>query len=277
LFLDSHCHLDKLKLEPWGGDLAAALSAATERGVNRFLCIGIGLDNIDRVVGIAEQFPAVYASVGIHPSEFGGSEHHPADPGLSAGMDGVIARLRELAKHPRVVAIGETGLDFYHEGHDIGSVQDAQLGSFRAHLSLAKELSLPVVVHTRNARQQTLDAIRAADSSSAGVLHCFTEDWEMASRALDMGYYVSISGIVTFRNADNVREVARRLPLDRLLVETDSPWLAPMPHRGRPNEPRYVVDVYHYLAELRGEPVEQLAAAVWSNFHHLFPRSGMGR
>lgn len=276
MFLDSHCHLDKLKLEPWGGDLAAALTAATERGVQRFLCIGIGIDNIDRVVGIAEQFPAVYASVGIHPSEFGGSGHHPADPALSAGLDGVMARLRTLASNPKVVAIGETGLDFYHEGHDAGSVQDAQLDSFSAHLSLAKELSLPVVVHTRNARQQTLDAIRAADSSSGGVLHCFTEDWDMASQALDMGYYVSISGIVTFRNADNVREVARRLPLDRLLVETDSPWLAPMPHRGRPNEPRYVVDVYHYLAELRGEPVEQLAAAVWSNFHQLFPRSGTG-
>ena len=270
-FLDSHCHLDRLKLEPWGGDLAAALNAATERGVERFLCIGIGIDNIDRVVSIAEQFPAVYASVGIHPSEFGGSEYHPADPALSAGMDSVIARLRALAAHPKVIAIGETGLDFYHEGHDADSVQSAQLASFQAHLNLAKDLSLPVVVHTRNARQQTLEAIRAADSTSAGVLHCFTEDWDMASKALDMGYYISISGIVTFKNADMVREVAKRVPLDRLLVETDSPWLAPMPHRGKPNEPRYVVDVFHYLAELRAEPVEQLAAAVWSNFHRLFP------
>jgi TatD DNase family protein len=271
LFLDSHCHLDRLKLESWGGDLAAALNAATERGVERFLCIGIGTDNIDQVVGIAEQFPAVYASVGIHPSEFGGSEYHPADPALTGNMDTVIQRLRELARHPKVVAIGETGLDYYHEGHDARSVQDAQLESFRVHLDLAKELSLPVVVHTRNARGQTLEAIRAVNSPSAGVLHCFTEDWGMASQALDIGYYISISGIVTFKNADLVREVARQVPLDRLLVETDSPWLAPMPHRGRPNEPQYVVDVYRYLAELRGQPVEQLAAAVWSNFHRLFP------
>ncbi len=116
----------------------------------------------------------------------------------------------------------------------------------------------------------TLDAINAADSPAAGVLHCFTEDWEMASAAMDMGYYVSISGIVTFKNAENVREVATRLPLDRLLVETDSPWLAPVPHRGKPNEPQFVVDVYHYLAELRREPVERLAGAVWQNFQQLF-------
>ncbi|HQQ74155.1 MAG TPA: TatD family hydrolase [Pseudomonadales bacterium] len=271
MFLDSHCHLDRLKLDAWGGDLGAALDAATERGVERFLCIGIGIDNIDHVVSIAEQFPTVYASVGIHPSEFGGSEYHPADPALSAGMEGVIAHLRALAAHPKVVAIGETGLDFYHEGHDADSVQSAQLASFQAHLSLAKELSMPVVVHTRSARQQTLEAIRAVQSPFAGVLHCFTEDWDMASKALDMGYYISISGIVTFKNADNVREVAQKVPLDRLLVETDSPWLAPMPHRGKPNEPRYVVDVFHYLAELRGEPVELLAQAVWANFHRLFP------
>lgn len=271
MFLDSHCHLDRLKLEPWGGDLAAALGAAAERGVQRFLCIGIGTDNIDRVVSIAEQFPAVYASVGIHPSEFGGSEYHPADPALAAGVDSVIARLRTLAAHPKVVAIGETGLDFYHEGHDASCVQEAQIASFDAHLALAKELALPVVVHTRNARQQTLNAIKAADSPSAGVLHCFTEDWDMASHALDMGYYISISGIVTFRNADTVREVAQRVPLDRLLVETDSPWLAPVPHRGKPNEPQYVVDVFEYLAALRGQPTEQLAAAVWANFHRLFP------
>lgn len=272
MFLDSHCHLDKLKLEPWGGDLAAALAAAAERGVQRLLCIGIGLDNIDHVIDIARQFPSVYASIGIHPSEFGGSEYHPADSRLIGDMAGVIGRLRTLAANPEVVAIGETGLDFYHDGHDSDGVQMAQLDSFRAHLALAKELSLPVVVHTREARRQTIDAIREARSPAAGVLHCFTEDWETARQALDLGYYVSISGIVTFRNADNVRDVAKRLPLDRLLVETDSPWLAPVPHRGKPNEPRYVVDVFHYLADLRGESIEQLAGAVWGNFHRLFPR-----
>jgi len=270
LFIDSHCHLDRLKLESYGGDLAAALTAAYDRGVQRLLCIGIGLDNLDRVVSIAEQHAPVFASVGIHPSEFGGSEYHPADPQLAGNIQAVMCRLSELAEHPKVIAIGETGLDFYHEGHDDQAVQNAQIHSFHAHLTLAKELGLPVVVHTRNARSQTIDAIRAADSPAAGVLHCFTEDWAMASQAIDLGYYVSISGIVTFRNAENVREVARQLPLDRLLVETDSPWLAPMPHRGRPNEPQYVVDVYHYLAELRGEPIEILAEAVRGNFDRLF-------
>ena len=270
MFLDSHCHLDKLKLDGAAGGLASAIAAARMREVQRFLCIGIGLGNLERVVEIAEAFPDVYASVGIHPSEFVESEYRSSDPRLLADTQGVIARLRALAAHPKVIAIGETGLDFYHDGHEEPVAQQAQLQSFEAHLALAKTLQLPVVVHTRNAKQMTLDAIKAADSPHAGVLHCFTEDWNMASAAMDMGYCISISGIVTFKNADNVREVARQLPLDRLLVETDSPWLAPMPHRGKPNEPRFVVDVYHYLAELRQEPVEQLAAAVWQNFRRLF-------
>lgn len=271
MFLDSHCHLDRLKLDSSGGDLSAALRAASKRGVHRFLCIGIGVDNIQRVVDIAGQFPDVYASVGIHPSEFGGSEYRNPDPRAYSDMDDVMGRLRELAAQPKVVAIGETGLDFYHPGHDTGMVQRNQVNSFHAHLALAKELNLPVVVHTRNARSETIDAIRAVDSPAAGVLHCFTEDWDMASKALDLGYYISISGIVTFRNADNVRDVARKIPPDRLLLETDSPWLAPMPHRGKPNEPQFVVDVYHYMAALRDKPVDELAAAVWSNFHRLFP------
>ncbi|HQQ63361.1 MAG TPA: TatD family hydrolase [Pseudomonadales bacterium] len=270
MFLDSHCHLDKLKLDPWNGELASALADARERGVQRFLCIGIGLDNLDRVMGIAESFPDVFASVGIHPSEFGGSEHHPAHPGLAGHFDDVMLRLEELARHPKVLAIGETGLDFYHEGHDLPMVRRNQLESFEAHLGLAKSLALPVVVHTRAARQETIAAIRACASPTAGVLHCFTEDWEMARQALDLGYYISISGIVTFRNADNVRDVARRVPSDRLLVETDSPWLAPVPHRGKSNQPGYVVDVYHYLAELRSGSVEGLADSVWNNFHKLF-------
>ncbi len=270
LFLDSHCHLDKLRLDEAAGGLPAAIEAARARGVQRFLCIGIGLDNLDRVVGIADDFPDVYASVGIHPSEFGESEYRSSDPALLADTAAVMERLRRLAQHPKVIAIGETGLDFYHESHDTDVVKQAQLHSFEAHLALAKALQLPVVVHTRNARQQTVEAIRRADSPAAGVLHCFTEDWATASAAMDMGYYVSISGIVTFRNADNVREVAKQVPLDRLLVETDAPWLAPMPHRGRPNEPQYVVDVFHYLADLRQEPVERLAEAVWANFGRLF-------
>lgn len=273
MFLDSHCHLDKLRLDSFGGDLAAALRAAAERDVRRMLCIGIGLDNIDGVVAIADSFAEVYAAVGIHPSEFGGSEYHPADARLSGNLPAVMERLAALAAQPKVVAIGETGLDFYHEGHDDEAVKHAQRESFDAHLQLAKSLSLPVVVHTRQAREETIAAIRAADSCAAGVLHCFTEDWDMANQALDLGYYISISGIVTFRNADNVREVTRRVPPDRLLLETDAPWLAPVPHRGKPNEPAFVADVYHFVAGLRGEPLERLAETVWANFHRLCPKA----
>lgn len=267
LFLDSHCHLDKLKLDHHQDDLAQALRAAALRNVERFLCIGIGLDNLDQVVAIADQYPSVFASVGIHPSEY---NDDMTLPGL---LPDVMARLASLAAHRKVIAIGETGLDFSRLDSAVApDPRSAQLASFRAHLNLAKSTGLPVVVHTREACNDTIAAIRDCQSPAAGVLHCFTESWEMAHEALDLGYYVSISGIVTFRNAGNVREVARQIPLDRLLVETDAPWLAPVPHRGRPNEPAYVVDVYHFLAELRQEPVEKLAAAVWENFERLFSK-----
>ncbi len=267
MFLDSHCHLDKLKLDHYQDDLGEALLAAESLGVNRFLCIGIGLDNLEKVVSIAKTFPAVYASVGIHPSEYN-------DDGLLPGLlSATLEKLVLLAQEPKVVAIGETGLDFSRlDSASVTDPRSAQRSSFEAHLSIAKSLRLPVVVHTREAQGETLSAIRNCQSPAAGVLHCFTESWDMASQAMDMGYYVSISGIVTFRNADNVRDVARRLPLDRLLVETDSPWLAPVPHRGRPNQPAYVTDVYHFLAELRQESVEYLADAVWHNFNRLFPK-----
>ena len=265
MFLDSHCHLDKLKLDHHHGDLGRALRAAQDRGVERMLCIGIGLDNLDAVVAIAEQFPAVYASVGIHPSEYND------DAALPGQLPMALERLQMLANHHKVVAIGETGLDFSRLDFACApEPRPAQIESFRAHLALAKSLSLPVVVHTREAQEETLDAIRDCQSSASGVLHCFTESWDMAKSALDMGYYISISGIVTFKNADNVREVAKRIPINRLLVETDSPWLAPVPHRGRPNEPAYVTDVYEFLAGLRGEAVETMACAVWENFQRLF-------
>lgn len=272
MFLDSHCHLDRLKLDPYQGSLEAALASAHEAGVSRMLCIGIGLDNLQTVVDIAKQFEPVYASVGIHPSEYGGSQYQPEpDPRLLSPA-AVLAELERLAREPKVIAIGETGLDFYHEGHDQGEAPALQEASFRAHLALAKRLELPVIVHTRQAQQLTLDCIREADSNSAGVLHCFTEDWAMATSALDMGYYVSISGIVTFKTAEQVREVAKQVPLDRLLLETDSPWLAPIPHRGKSNEPKYVADVFRFIAELRGVDVEALACAVNENFNRLFTK-----
>lgn len=272
MLLDSHCHLDRLKLDAYAGSLSAALDSARARDVSRFLCIGIGLDNLQTVVDIAAAHEGVYASVGIHPSEFGGSQYQPEPDPRLLSPDNVLAELERLAHEPKVIAIGETGLDFYHEGHDQGDAPALQEASFRAHLELAKQLELPVVVHTRQAQQLTLECIRDANSNSAGVLHCFTEDWAMAKSALDMGYYVSISGIVTFKTAEQVREVAKQVPLDRLLLETDSPWLAPMPHRGKSNEPQYVADVYRFIAELRGIELDTLAQAVNENFDRLFTK-----
>ena len=224
------------------------------------------------MVDIAAAHDGVYASVGIHPSEFGGSQYQPEPDPRLLSPDAVLAELERLAREPKVIAIGETGLDFYHEGHDQGDAPALQEASFRAHLELAKRLELPVVVHTRQAQQLTLDCIRDADSNSVGVLHCFTEDWTMAKSALDMGYYVSISGIVTFKTAEQVREVAKQVPLDRLLLETDSPWLAPVPHRGKSNEPQYVADVYQFVANLRGIAMDKLAHAVNDNFDRLFTK-----
>ena len=218
MLIDSHCHLDRLDLTAHDGSLDAALDAARQRGVGKFLCIGVDAANAPAVKQIAEQYSDVYCSVGIHPLDL--TRETPTD------------------------------LDW-----------------------LLHALDHPVIIHTREARADTLNLLREADLPSAGVLHCFTEDWDMARAAMDMGYYISLSGIVTFRNAEALREVARQVPADRLLVETDSPYLAPVPHRGKPNEPQFVCDVAAFLAELRGEPLEQLWQNTTDNFHRLFPLS----
>ncbi len=255
MLIDSHCHLDRLDLAAHGGSLDNALNAARARGVGKFLCIGVDAANAPVVKQLAEQHEDVWCSVGIHPLDLSRSE--PMD------LDWL---LREL-NHPRVVAIGETGLD-YHYAPDSAPLQQT---SFRYHLQAARETSKPVIIHTREARQDTLDMLREADLPKAGVLHCFTEDWDMARAALDMGYYISLSGIVTFRNADALRDVAKQIPADRLLVETDAPYLAPVPHRGKPNEPQFVCEVAAFLAELRGESLESLWENTTANFHRLFP------
>ncbi|HYQ37549.1 MAG TPA: TatD family hydrolase [Pseudomonas sp.] len=253
--VDSHCHLDRLDLAAHGGSLDAALAAARARGVGRFLCIGVSADNAAAVRALAQAYPDVYCSVGVHPLDL--------EPGAEPALDWL---LREL-DHPRVVAIGETGLD-YHYQPEAAALQRA---GFALHLQAARQTGKPVIVHTREARADTLAMLREADLPQAGVLHCFTEDWEMARAALDLGYYISLSGIVTFRNAEALREVARRIPEDRLLVETDAPYLAPVPHRGKPNLPEYVRDVAEFLAGLRGVSFETLAAQTTANFHRLFP------
>lgn len=255
MLIDSHCHLDRLDLTAYKGSLDGALDAARTRGIGKFLCIGVDAANAPVVKGIAEQYADVYCSVGIHPLD------------LASNGQASLDWLLQAIDHPRVVAIGETGLDYYyHPEH-----ADPQQASFATHLQAAEQSGKPVIIHTRSAKEDTLRMLREADLPNAGVLHCFTEDWDMARQALDLGYYISLSGIVTFRNASELREVARQVPADRLLVETDSPYLAPVPHRGKPNEPQFVHDVASFLAELRGESFEQLQQSTTDNFHRLFP------
>ncbi|UAW96951.1 TatD family hydrolase [Halopseudomonas nanhaiensis] len=255
MLVDSHCHLDRLDLNVHAGSLDAALDAARAQGVGKFLCIGVDAANAPVVKALADKYADVYCSVGIHPLDL--------DANASTSLEWLI----EALDHPRVVAIGETGLDYHYEP----DMAPQQRESFRCHLQAARQTRKPVIIHTRAARSDTLDLLREADLPQAGVLHCFTEDWEMASAALDLGYYISLSGIVTFRNADALRDVARKVPANKLLVETDSPYLAPVPHRGKPNEPQYVRDVAQFLADLRGVSLETLAESTTENFHRLFP------
>ncbi|MCQ4312701.1 TatD family hydrolase [Pseudomonas stutzeri] len=260
MLVDSHCHLDRLDLTAHEGSLDAALAAARQRGVGHFLCIGVSADNTAAVKALAERYDDVDCSVGVHPLDL--------DPGAAPVLDWLLSEL----EHPRVVAIGETGLDYHYEPE----AADLQQQSFRLHLEAARICGKPVIVHTRAARADTLELLREAALPQAGVLHCFTEDWDMAKAALDLGFYISLSGIVTFRNADALREVARRVPADRLLVETDSPYLAPIPYRGKPNLPQYVRDVAEFLSDLRGVDFDVLAEQTTSNFKRLFPLARIG-
>lgn len=255
MLVDSHCHLDRLDLTAYGGSLDAALAAARERGVGHFLCIGVSADNASAVKELAERYSDVDCSVGVHPLDL--------EPGAAPALEWLLGEL----DHPGVVAIGETGLDYHYEPE----AAELQQQAFALHLQAAHITGKPVIVHTREARADTLRLLREAALPQAGVLHCFTEDWDMARAALDMGFYISLSGIVTFRNAEALREVARQVPADRLLVETDAPYLAPVPHRGKPNVPAYVRDVAEYLAVLRGVSIEQLAEQTTANFKRLFP------
>lgn len=255
MLIDSHCHLDRLDLVPYAGSLDAALDAARQRGVARFLCIGVDTANAPRVRELAERHQDVYCSVGIHPLDL--AREDPAD----------LAWLLANLDHPRVVAIGETGLDYHYQPEMAAQQRD----SFACHLEAARLTGKPVIIHTREARADTLALLRQAALPQSGVLHCFTEDWDMARAALDMGYYISFSGIVTFRNAESLRDVARQVPADRILVETDSPYLAPVPFRGKSNEPQYVCEVARHLAELRGVGFEQFCQQTSDNFFRLFP------
>ncbi len=257
MLVDSHCHLDRLKLDNYANGLPDALQAARAAGVGAFLCVCIDAGNVAEVVRIADSWPDIVASVGVHPLDL-------ADTAPD------LRFLAEWARHPRVVAVGETGLDYHYASDNRRLQRDA----FAAHLDFAAQEKLPVIVHTREAVDDTLELLRShASRESAGVMHCFTESWEMARVALDLGFYIAFSGILTFRKAEDLREVARKVPLDRLLVETDAPYLAPVPYRGKPNEPRYLPAVAAEVARLQGITPEALVAATGENFFRLFAKA----
>ena len=259
MLIDSHCHLDRLDLSRAGDSLDGLLDAARARGVGGFLSVGVDLESSRRLVALAARHPDVFVSVGAHPLQ---------EKPLPVPSVGELVALGQLE---RVVAIGETGLD----GHYSAATLDWQARSFVNHLDAARQLGKPVIVHTRDAREQTLEILRRhACRDSGGVLHCFTESWEMAREAIDLNFYISFSGIITFRNADALREVVKQVPLDRLLVETDAPWLAPVPHRGKQNQPAFVVEVAAEVARLKGMAAEELAAITSANCRRLFRLPG---
>jgi len=257
MLVDSHCHLDRLDLTPFDGSLENALSSAAEAGVNEILCVAINKENQQEVINLAEKNSNVFASVGIHPLN-------------TEGQDADVDYLVNQAAHEKVIAIGETGLDYYYAKE----TKAEQKSLFHTHVQAAVKSNLPLIIHTRDARQDTLDILRAEQADKVGgVLHCFTESLEMAESAMEMGFYISFSGIVTFRNAEELREVAKQIPVDRILVETDSPYLTPVPFRGKPNSPRHVADVARCLADLRGENYQEFCQQTTTNYQRLFNRS----
>lgn len=254
--IDSHCHLNYAGLAERQEEV---LAAARARGVRGFLNISTRQSEWGEVVGAAERHADVWASIGVHPHE---ADAHP-DLGAAA--------LSDAAAHPRVIAIGECGLDYYYDKSD----RAAQRERFAAHIEAARETGLPLVVHTRDAEEDTAEILarEVGKGGVTGVLHCFTGSANLARIAFDLGFYISISGIVTFKNAKELQETAKTIPHDRLLVETDSPFLAPVPHRGQTCEPAFVADTAAFLSDLRDESLDELAAATTSNFFRLFGKA----
>lgn len=253
MFVDTHCHLTLLDLTPYDGNLDLALAQAREAGVSKFMSISVDLDDHIELAKIAARHADVGYSVGVHPCE---------DPATMARA--TTDYLIELAQPEQVWAIGETGLDYFHSTDFIAE----QKQCFARHIHASQAVKKPVVVHTRSAKHDTVDIIRA-EKSTHGILHCFTEDWETAKAVLDCGYYVSFSGIVSFKNAQDLRDVAKQVPLDRVLIETDSPYLAPMPYRGKSNEPKYVPYVAKALSDVYDKSVEEIAFITMQNFENL--------
>jgi len=254
MFIDSHCHLDRIDLAPYQNDFNLFMQEAENSKIDQMLCIAIELESYPAMVDLVSNYPSISLSVGVHPN-------------VQEGQDPSVEQLIELGKSPKVIAIGETGLDYFRSEGDL----KWQHQRFSNHIQAAKKLNKPLIIHTREAGHDSLDDLAAEGADEVGgIIHCFTEDWDYAKKALDLGFYISFSGIVTFKNAQDIKEVAKKVPADRFLIETDSPYLAPVPFRGKPNYPTYVRYVAEHIAELRNISVEQVAQLSSDNFKTLF-------
>lgn len=259
MLIDSHCHLDLLDLTQFNHDLLNVLDAAKQNGVTHLLNVCADLKNFPNVLEIAKQYPNVYASVGLHPNE-------------QVDKEPTTEELIQYTKDEKIIAIGETGLDYYRSEGDLTWQQDR----FRRHIEAAKKSNKPLIVHTRQAREDTIVILKEESAAEVGgVLHCFTEDWNMAKEALNLGFYISFSGIITFKNAGELHEVVKLVPLEKMLIETDAPYLAPVPFRGKPNQPAYVRYVAERIAELKNISFEKVAEQTTQNFFELFVKTSV--
>ena len=255
MLVDSHCHLDRVALDHYDGRFDQFVNKTLESGIGHMLCVSIDLESWPAMVELVEPYLQISISVGVHPND-------------KERREPTTEELVELSHTPKVVAIGETGLDYFHGEGDL----DWQRDRFRRHIRAAVAAQKPLIIHTRQARSDTIGIMREEGAEKAGgVMHCFTEDWPMAQQALELGFYVSFSGIITFKNAADLREVVKQVPMDRLLIETDSPYLAPVPFRGKPNQPRYVEKVAECVAELKGMTAQAVAQQTAENFFRCFP------
>lgn len=251
MFVDSHCHVNFPELIVQMPDILARMKT---NGVGRALCVSVNLPDWPGLMELVEQHEALFASVGVHPD-------------YEDTIEPSVEDLIERSQHPKVIAIGETGLDYFRLTGDL----TWQRERFRRHIRAARETKLPLIIHTRSASQDTLDIMKEEGAQDArGVMHCFTESWEVAQASMELGFYISFSGIVTFKKATELQEVARRMPLDRILIETDSPYLAPVPHRGKLNDPSKVIHVAEMIANLRGVSVKEIEETSTKNFFKLF-------
>ena len=254
--VDSHCHLDRLDLKPWDGQLEGALENARQHGIGHMLCVSISMEEYPAILDIARSHEHVNVSVGVHPNE-------------TDGREPTADELIVMADDPDVIAIGETGLDYFRQSKK--SDLEWQRDRFRQHIAAAKQCGKPLIIHTRESTADTVRILKEEGANEVGgVMHCFVENWDVAKQCMDLNFNISFSGIVTFKNAADLHEVAKKIPLDRMLVETDSPYLAPVPYRGKVNQPAYTRYVAEHIATLRDTQLEVIAEATTDNFFNLF-------